>query len=110
MPEWAKPVLLASAFAALGFYFRKVPTHIFEWFKGRHDDKIVQCMKSIHLVRIDNKILKQGQPCYVTADEIAEAMHWKKQRVVSSLRRLHQKGIVHPFADYWCLPAHELVN
>lgn len=103
MPEWAKPVLLASALAALGLYFRKLPALILEWFKGRHDDKIVQCIKSIHRARIENKILAKGQPCYVDVDEITEGMHWEKKRVANSLRRLHQKGIVEPFADHWRL-------
>jgi hypothetical protein len=96
-------VLLASALAALGLYFRKLPALILEWFKGRHDDKIVQCMKAIHRARIESNILVKTQPCYVDVDEITAAMHWKKKRVVNSLRRLHQKGIVDPFADYWRL-------
>jgi hypothetical protein len=110
MPEWAKPVVLTAAIGLAAYLYHKVHALILGWFKRRYDSKVVQYMKSVHRTRVEAGILSESAPCYITADEIAEGMHRSKKRVMNSLRRLRQKGIVEPFSCYWRLPAHELVD
>ncbi len=108
MPEWAKPVILTAAIGLAAYWLRKVPALTREWFRNRYDGKVVQKMKAVHRARIEDKVLVEGQICFVTVDEITEGLHREKKRVLKSLHRLQQRGVVEqsPYTDNWCLPAH----
>jgi hypothetical protein len=112
MPEWAKPVILTAAIGLAAYSLRKVPALIREWIRNRYDGKVVQQIKAVRRARIEDKVLVEGQICFVTVDEITEGLHREKKRVLKSLYRLQQRGIVEqlPYTDNWCLSTHGLVN